>query len=64
LELVECVLDKPDVVEQDRTDPELEHRLCRMAAYDNGVLRVVVDVRVDPMKDIMAFWDRRVRDKR
>ncbi len=34
-------LERPDWVERDRRDPQLQHALARIAEYDGRVLRVV-----------------------
>ena len=62
LRSVEHVLRKPLAIEPDKVDPALEHRLGRVAEYGNRVLRVVVNARVEPVKVITVFWDRRVRN--
>ena len=39
---LEKVLDSPEKTEPDTEDPELEHRLGRIAEHGNRVLRVVL----------------------
>ena len=42
IEWMEKVIQEPEKVEPDRVDSELEHRLGRVQAYENRVLRVVI----------------------
>ena len=63
LQSIEYVLGNPLDIEPDKVDPELEHRLGRVPEYGDRVLRVVVNARVEPVKVITVFWDRRVRNK-
>ncbi len=63
LRSIEYVLSKPLAIEVDKIDPELEHRLGRVAEYGNRVLRVVVNARVEPIRVITVFWDRRASKK-
>jgi len=63
LRSIEYVLGNPLAIEPDKFDPALEHRLGRVAEYGNRVLRVVVNARVEPIKVITVFWDRRARNK-
>ena len=63
LRSIEYVLGNPLAIEPDKVDPALEHRLGRVAEYGNRVLRVVVNARVEPMRVITVFWDRRARNK-
>ena len=55
------VLDSPERVEADRTDPELEHWLGRIAECENRVLRVVVKPGVLPLLVITVYFDRNMR---
>jgi len=55
-EWIEAVLSSPLLTKPDKIDPELEHRLGRIAEYGNRVLRVVVKSNVEPIKVITVFW--------
>ena len=55
------VLERPAVTESDDCDPELEHRLGRIAEYQNRVLRVVINGHVSPVRVVTAYFDRKVR---
>ncbi|HCX32801.1 MAG TPA: hypothetical protein DHV08_04120 [Rhodocyclaceae bacterium] len=59
LEWVERAMKAPERVEPDRVDTALEHRLARIAEFDNRVLRVVVNRNVAPARIITVFFDRR-----
>jgi len=60
---MEAVLDRPQKVEPDREDTELEHRLGRIAEYGNRVLRVVVDGKKRPVVVVTLYFDRTMRSK-
>jgi len=50
----------PDAIEPDRIDPDLEHRLAVIREMDDRVLRVVVNVTVEPKRIVTLFLDRRI----
>jgi len=54
---------KPQKVEPDRIDPELEHRLGRIQAYENQVPRVVVKKDSNPLRIITLYFDRKMRNQ-
>ncbi|MCE7938162.1 MAG: DUF4258 domain-containing protein [Chloroflexi bacterium CFX6] len=56
---VERVFHSPEAIEPDRIDPELEHRLARIPELENRVLRVIVNVTVEPKRIVTLFLDRR-----
>jgi len=58
---VEQTVNAPEVTETDEVDPDLEHRLARIPEFENRVLRVVVNDKVQPPRIITAFFDRRVK---
>lgn len=57
---VESVVRGPSRCEPDEVDPALEHRLRRIEAFGNRVLRVVV-TREEPPHVVTAFFDRSLR---
>ena len=61
MEWIERVLRQPDLVEPDRTDPELEHRLGRIQESEGRVLRVIVRKNTTPMRLITFYFDRKMR---
>ena len=63
MEWVESVLATPQRIEPDRVDPELEHRLGRIGAYSNRVLRVIVNPTKLPLQVVTVYFDRKMRDR-
>jgi len=59
LEWMEQVLSAPEWTERDPADADLEHRLAHVAAFGNRVLRVIVNVKIDPPRIVTAYFDRR-----
>jgi len=59
LEWMERVLTTPEATELDPVDADLEHRLARIAAFGNRVLRVIVNVSRTPPHVVTLFFDRR-----
>lgn len=60
VEWVERALAGPEVVEADRVDSALEHRLVRIPEAGNRVLRVIVNRQSSLMRVVTVFFDRRV----
>ena len=56
-------LTAPEWTEPDPVDEELEHRLAHFAQFGNRVLRVVVNVRVQPVRVVTTYFDRRRKDR-
>ena len=56
---VERAFDAPEATEVDPVDPDLEHRLARIAEWGNRVLCVIVNVKTTPPRIVTAFFDRR-----
>lgn len=63
VEWMERTLAQPGLVENDSSDPNLEHRLLPIEEYDRRVLRVIVDNSVEPMRVVSVFFDRRMRGR-
>ncbi|MFB3785880.1 MAG: DUF4258 domain-containing protein [bacterium] len=61
IEYLERVVGRPERIEPDRENPELEHRLSRIPECGNRVLRVVLKQSVEPALIITAFFDRKMR---
>ncbi len=59
IDWMDRVLMTPELIETDLMDPDLEHRLARIAEFENRVLRVVVNVKVTPLRVVTVFFDRR-----
>ena len=63
IEWMKQVIQEPERIELDRVDPELEHRLGRIQAYENRVLRVVVKKDTNPLRIITFYFDRKMRNQ-
>lgn len=63
IEWIERALSNPDVVEEDKSDPDLRHHLLVIAEYDNRVLRVIVNPTTIPAKVVTFYFDRSMRGK-
>jgi hypothetical protein len=57
---IEPALKKPDFREPDPVDPDLEHRLARIAERGGRALRVILNVTTRPPRIVTLFFDRRV----
>jgi hypothetical protein len=60
-EWVELTVRRPTRTEPDKEDPALEHRLRRIPAFGNRVLRVVV-TQATPPRVVTAYFDRALRN--
>jgi hypothetical protein len=49
----------PEVIAPDPVDPELEQRLARIAELGDRVIRVVVNVTVEPNRIVTVFLEHR-----
>jgi Domain of unknown function (DUF4258) len=56
---VEHAFGAPEATEADPVDPDLEHRLARIAEWGNRVLCVIVNGKTTPPRIVTAFFDRR-----
>lgn len=63
LEWIARVVEHPERVEPDRTDPELQHALARILEHDGRVLRVVYNVRATPWRIVTVYFDRNQRNR-
>ena len=63
IEWMKQVIQEPERIELDRVDPELEHRLGRIQADENRVLRVVVKKDTNPLRIITFYFDRKMRNQ-
>lgn len=61
LHWVEFTLNFPELIEQDREDDELEHRLAVIKEYGNRVLRVVFNKQVKPIRIVTVYFDRKMK---
>lgn len=60
---VEKAIFHPELVLPDGDDPELEHRLARIEAFGNRVLRVIVNPACSPLRVVTVYFDRTMKKK-
>ncbi|MBI4384765.1 MAG: DUF4258 domain-containing protein [Nitrospinae bacterium] len=60
-EWLERVILQPVLTKPDSVDGALEHRLGKIAEFDNRVLRVIVNVQVKPVRVVTAYFDRTMK---
>ena len=60
---VEAVLDAPGFQAADPNDSSMIRFYGRVPERDNRVLRVVVNITIDPWRVVSVFFDRRMRDR-
>lgn len=58
---IALALSKPEKIEQDSTDQELEHALARIPEFGNRVLRVIYNKTEKPIRIITVYFDRMMR---
>ena len=63
IEWIERILGCPELIEPDRMDPDLEHRLGRIEEYGGRVLRVIVRKNTTPLRLITFYFDRAMRSR-
>jgi hypothetical protein len=63
-EWLERVLASPEWRESDAVDSDLEHRLSTITDFGNRVLRVIVNVTVQPERVVTLYFDRKMRGGR
>ncbi|MBI4390148.1 MAG: DUF4258 domain-containing protein [Nitrospinae bacterium] len=61
VEWVERVVSRPVLTKPDPVDSALEHQLGEIAEFDNRVLRVIVNVQVNPVRVVTAYFDRKMK---
>ena len=60
---IERILRSPELIEPDRVDPDLEHRLGRIEEYGGRVLRVIIRTNTTPLRLITFYFDRAMRNR-
>ncbi len=63
IEWVERVLWNPELLKEDKDDPELLHALGRIPEYDDRVLLVIYNRTTNPSKIVSVHFDRRYKGK-
>ena len=59
LEWMERTIAAPEWTEQDLVEEDLEHRLARIPEFVGHVLRVIVNIKVKPLRIVTVYFDRR-----
>jgi uncharacterized DUF497 family protein len=63
IEWMERAFSDPEQTQPDPEDAEVERRFRRIPEFGNRVLRVAVNVTVDPERIVSVFFDRNMRGK-
>ena len=63
LEWIRLTLEDPDRREADRREVGVELFYAKIAAYENRVLKVVVNVQVDPWRVMSVYFDRSMKER-
>ena len=63
LEWIRQILEEPDLREADRRETGVELFYARIAACGNRVLKVVVNVQVDPWWVMSVYFDRSMKER-
>ena len=63
LEWIRQTLEEPDLREADRRESGVELFYARIAACGNRVLKVVVNVQVDPWRVMSVYFDRAMKER-
>ncbi len=63
LEWIRHTLEEPDRREADRREAGVELFYAKIPAYENRVLKVVVNVQVDPWRVTSVYFDRSMKER-
>jgi Domain of unknown function (DUF4258) len=63
LEWVERAFSQPQLRLPDPDDTEVERRYRKIPEYGNRVLRVAVNIAVEPNRVVSVFFDRKMKGK-
>ncbi|MFH0977030.1 MAG: DUF4258 domain-containing protein [Spirochaetota bacterium] len=63
LEFIERTILDPDLIENDISDINLEHRLKKIPEHEYRVLRIILNKNSDPLRIVTVFFDRSMRGK-
>ena len=63
VEWIRLTLEDPDRREADRREVGVELFYAKIAAYENRVLKVVVNVQVDPWRVMSVYFDRYMKER-
>ncbi len=62
-EWIRLALEQPDLREADRREAGVELFYAKIPAYENRVLKVVVNVQVDPWRVMSVYFDRSMKER-
>ena len=62
-EWVEHVLNNPSIELDDEDDPEVRHYLAPISEFGSRVLRVIINIEVEPVAVVTVYFDRRMKGK-
>ena len=62
-EWLERIIDNPVRIEPHAQDGNLEHRLGVIEEHGGRVLRIIVNKATDPIRVVIAYFDRTMRNK-
>ena len=63
LEWIRSALEQPDHRERDRREDGVELFFAKISAHGNRVLKVVVNVQVDPWRVMSVYFDRSMKER-
>jgi uncharacterized DUF497 family protein len=63
MEWIERVLSDPQIIEPDKVDSQLQHRLRRIEEFNNRTLRVILNTGVEPVRIVTVYWNRKMRKR-
>ena len=63
IEWIERAVTAPELIEADRSDPDLRHYLVTIPEYGKRVLRVIVNETTIPVNIVTFYFDRSMRGK-
>ena len=63
LEWIRSALEQPDHRQTDRREEGVELFYAKIAAHGNCVLKVVVNVQVDPWRVMSVYFDRSMKER-
>jgi hypothetical protein len=63
VEWIRRTLDEPELVLPEPGDPTVERRFRKIPEHGDRVLRVAVNVAVNPIRVVSVFFDRKMKGK-
>ena len=63
VEWIRRTLEEPQLVVPEPGDPTVERRFRRIPEHGNRILRVAVNIAVDPIRVVSVFFDRKMKGR-